>query len=277
MYPEAGLTKKDVFAYYRKIAGHLLPFLKDRPVTLERLPDGLAEGSPHFWQKDTPASYPGWIPRIELETERGKAVHYALVNDEPTLLYLVNQGTLTFHVWASRVADLDRPDFVLFDLDPGKAAFADVVAVARAIKASLDELGVESFVKTSGKTGLHVLTPWTREGGFDEARAWALELAEKVAEGMPERATVEIRKAKRGDRVYIDVLQNARGHHAVPPYVLRAVPGATISTPLDWKEVTDRLDPGVVHGEEGRSPGSPAKADPMADFLATFGGKKAKR
>ena len=135
MYPEAGLTKEDVFAYYRKVAGRLLPFLKDRPVTLERLPDGLAEGSPHFWQKDTPASYPGWIPRIELETERGKAVHYALVNDEPTLLYLVNQGTLTFHVWASRVADLDRPDFVLFDLDPGRAPFTDVVAVAKAIKA----------------------------------------------------------------------------------------------------------------------------------------------
>ena len=164
--PEAGLTKADVFAYYEKVADRLLPFLKDRPITLERLPDGLAEKAPHFWQKDTPDYYPDWIPRIELETERGKTVHYALVNDEPTLLYLVNQGTLTFHVWASRTKDLDRPDFVLFDLDPGKASFADVVAVARAIKATLDEEGVESFVKTSGKTGLHVLTPWTRDGGF---------------------------------------------------------------------------------------------------------------
>ena len=114
-------------------------------------------------------------------------------------------------------------------------------------------------MKTSGKTGLHVLTPWTQEGGFDEARAWALELAENVAEAMPERATVEIRKAKRGDRVYIDVLQNARGHHAVPPYVLRAVPGATISTPLDWKEVTDRPRPRGVHGEEGPRPVHAAK------------------
>jgi len=109
MYPDAGLTKEDVFAYYRKTAGRLLPFLKDRPVTLERLPDGLAgDGAPHFWQKDTPEYYPDWIPRIRLETERGKPVNYALVNDEPTLLYLVNQGTLTFHVWASRVGDLDR-------------------------------------------------------------------------------------------------------------------------------------------------------------------------
>src|SRR4029079_10330107 len=132
-----------------------------------------------------------------LETERGKAVRYALVNDKATLLYLVNQGTLTFHVWASRTKDLDRPDFVLFDLDPGTAPFSDVIAVARAIKLTLDEKGADSFVKTSGKTGLHVLTPWTQDGGFDAARAWALELAERTAELMPKQATGDIRKEKR--------------------------------------------------------------------------------
>ena len=169
IYPEAGLTKADVFAYYEKVADRLLPFLEDRPITLERLPEGLAEKAPHFWQKDTPDHYPDWIPRISLETERGKTVDYALVNDTATLLYLVNQGTLTFHVWASRTKDLDRPDFVLFDLDPGKASFEDVIAVAKSIKDALDVAGVESFVKTSGKTGLHVLTPWTRDGDYDEA------------------------------------------------------------------------------------------------------------
>ena len=243
LFPEAGLTKADIFAYYQKIADRLLPFLKDRPVTLERLPDGLNDGAPHFWQKDTPEYYPDWIPRVELETEQGRPVHYALVNDEKALLYLVNQGTLTFHVWASRVDDLDRPDFVLFDLDPGKAEFADVVEVARAIKGILDEEGAEAFVKTSGKSGLHVLTPWTEQRGYDEARAWALEIGERVVAAMPERSTVEIRKAKRGARVYIDVMQNARGHHAVPPYVIRAVPAASISTPLTWKELTPGLDP----------------------------------
>jgi bifunctional non-homologous end joining protein LigD len=275
MFPEAGLTKEDVFGYYQKIAGRLLPFLKDRPVTLERLPDGLAESSPHFWQKDTPASYPSWIPRIELPTEQGKAVHYALVNDEPTLLYLVNQGTITFHVWASRVADLDRPDFVLFDLDPGKAPFTEVVAVARVIKAALDHVGGASFVKTSGKSGLHVLTPWDRDGSFDEARAWALDLAEQVAAGMPEQATVEIRKAKRGDRVYLDVLQNARGHHAVPPYVVRAVPGATISTPLDWREVTDKLDPAEFTIKNVATRLARRKSDPFAELVRAFTKKKA--
>jgi bifunctional non-homologous end joining protein LigD len=270
LYPEAGLTKADVFAYYEKVADRLLPFLRDRPITLERLPEGLAEKAPHFWQKDTPDYYPDWIPRLELETERGKAVHYALVNDRATLLYLVNQGTLTFHVWASRTKDLDRPDFVLFDLDPGKAPFSDVVAVAKAIKATLDEEGADSFVKTSGKTGLHVLTPWTRNGGFDEARAWALELAERTAGAMPEQATVDIRKAKRGDRVYIDVLQNARGHHAVPPYVLRAVPGATVSTPLDWKEVAEGLDPKAFTLGKALTRFTRRKTDPFEGLLKTF-------
>src|SRR5262249_13229779 len=157
---------------------------------------GLAEGAPHFWQKDTPDYYPEWIPRVELETERGKAVEYALVNDEATLLYLVNQGAVTFHVWASRVGDVGRPDFVRFDLDPGRATSADGGAVAKAVKARLEGEGAESFVKTSGKTGLHVLTPWTRDGGFDEARAWASEVAGRASAGMEDRATLDVRKAR---------------------------------------------------------------------------------
>jgi bifunctional non-homologous end joining protein LigD len=243
LYPDEGFTKADVIAYYRKVAPRLLPFLKDRPVTLERLPDGLGAGKPHFWQKNTPPSYPEWVPRAELETERGKPVRYAVVNDLPTLLYLVNQGTLTFHPWLSRLDNLDRPDFVLFDLDPGDAAFADVIAVARKLHDKLKATGHDATVKTSGKTGLHILVPWREKGGYDEARDWALEVAERAASALPEQATTEIRKAKRGGRVYIDVLQNARGHHAVPPYVLRAVPGATVSTPLKWSELRARLDP----------------------------------
>lgn len=269
VFPEAGLTKADVFAFYDAVADRLLPFLKDRPVTLERLPGGLAAGAPHFWQKDTPAHYPDWIPRVELDTEAGKTVRYALVNDRATLLYLVNQGTLTFHVWASRVGDLDRPDFVLFDLDPGPAPFADVVAVAKAVRAELAADGIDCVVKTSGKTGLHVLTPWTRGGGFDDARAWALEVAERVAERLPDTATTDIRKAKRGGRVYVDVLQNARGHHAVPPYVVRAVPAATVSTPLDWREVTDRLDPAAFTTKAVRARLARKKTDPLAGLLQT--------
>jgi bifunctional non-homologous end joining protein LigD len=274
LYPDEGFTKADVRAYYQKVARWLLPFLKDRPVTLERLPDGLKQGGPHFWQKNTPDSYPDWIARISLETEGGKPVNYPLVNDEATLLYLVNQGTLTFHPWLSRVDDLDRPDFVLFDLDPGKAPFEDVVTVAKAVKAVLDQEAAGAFVKTSGKSGLHILTPWERDGGFDTARAWALNLAERSAQAMPERATVDIRKAKRGGRVYIDVMQNARGHHAVPPYVLRAVPGATVSTPLEWREVTEKLDPGIFTLKRAITRFARQKIGPMAEFVQAIRGRR---
>ena len=244
IYPEAGITKGDVFDFYRRIAKQLLPYLRDRPATLERLPEGL-EGpeAPHFWQKRTPGYYPAWIERVELPSERGKPVPYVLVNDAETLLYLVNQGTLTFHVGFSRLADLDRPDVVLFDIDRGQASFADVVAVTKKLHRTLQSAGHQACVKTSGKTGLHVLVPWEEATDYDEARAWALRMAQQVANLLPARATTERSKAKRGKRVYVDVMQNAKGHHAVPPYVLRAVPGAPVSTPLHWQEVRANLDP----------------------------------
>jgi bifunctional non-homologous end joining protein LigD len=227
MFPEAGITKGDVIDFYDRIADRLLPYLHDRPATLERLPDGLSgPDAPHFWQKDLPDSAPDWLPRVALETEKGKVVHYPLVNDKASLLYLVN-----------------RPDFVLFDLDPGQASFANVVAVARHLHDRLEADGHEVVVKTSGKSGLHVLVPWTQEGGYDESRAWARDLAVQAVDELADQATVEIRKAGRGERVYIDVMQNVRGHHAVPPYVLRATPQATVSTPLTWRELKPDLDP----------------------------------
>jgi bifunctional non-homologous end joining protein LigD len=222
----------------------------------------------HFWQKNIPSSYPDWIPRAELPTEQGKIVHYALVNDVETLLYLVNQRTLTFHVWFSRMGDLDRPDFVLFDLDPGKASFGDVVEIANKLHKVLDAEEVESFVKTSGKTGLHILAPWRSDGGYDEARDWAMGIAERLVEENPDQATVERSKAKRGTRVYMDVMQNARGHHAVPPYVLRATPQATVSTPLDWREVNAKLDPTDFTLKTISRRLRQAKRDPIATFLA---------
>ena len=243
MFPEPGYTKGDLLKFYLAVAPWLLPHLRDRPVTLERLPDGVREGGPRFWQKNTPAHYPASIPRVNLPTEAGKPVHYAVVNDEHALAYLVNQGTVTFHTWFSRTADLDRPDFVVFDLDPGAAPFADVVTIAKTLHEILDAAGVPSVPKTSGKSGLHVVVPWREAGGYDAARAWAMGVAEAVVERLPRIATVERSKAARGGRVYVDVMQNARGHHAVPAYVARATPGATVSTPLEWREVNARLDP----------------------------------
>jgi bifunctional non-homologous end joining protein LigD len=278
LFPGEGITKGDVLDFYRRIAPRLLPYLRDRPITLERLPDGLdGSGKPHFWQKDTPPYYPAWIPRVELPSERGKKVHYALVNDVDTLLYLVNQGTLTFHVWFSRVQDLDRPDFVLFDLDPGPASFAAVLTVAREVHTILEEEGVEAFVKTSGKTGLHILTPWNRPGGYDEARSWAQEIAGRVVQARPELATMEPRKAKRGGRVYVDTLQNARGHHAAPPYVLRAIAGAPVSTPLGWRELRPGLDPARFNLQTIFRRLARQKGDPLDGLARTFAGETGRR
>jgi bifunctional non-homologous end joining protein LigD len=270
-FPEDGITKGDVFRFYAAIADRLIPFLRDRPVTLERLPAGIGPGEPHFWQKHTPEHYPDWIPRVDFPTERGKSVQYVLVNDEPTLLYLVNQGAITFHPWLSRVSDPERPDFVLFDLDPGPATFADVVTVAKELHRILDDEGVAGVPKTSGKTGLHVLVAWTQRGGFDEAREWARSLAARVCEALPDLATIEIRKAKRDRRVYVDTLQNAKGHHAVPPYVIRPVVGAPVSMPLAWDEVTSRLRPGQFTLRTALRRLSRQKADPIAALLKSFG------
>jgi bifunctional non-homologous end joining protein LigD len=268
MYPKEGITKGQVIEFYRKIGPHLSPFLRDRPATQERLPEGLGNGrAAHFWQKNTPASYPDWIPRAELPSEQGRSVHYVLVNDLDTLLYLVNQGTLTFHVWFSRIEALDRPDFVLFDLDPGQAGFDDVVAVARELHGVLKGERKKPYVKTSGKTGLHVLVPWDADGDYDEARAWAEEIAGRVVEALPNAATVERSKARRGRRVYVDVMQNAKGRHAVPPYVLRAVPQATVSTPLNWNELTPTLDPAQFTLKTIFRRLARQKRDPMDDLI----------
>lgn len=271
MFPEAGITKGELLRFYSRIAERLLPHLRDRPVTLERLPDGLAGKSPtHFWQKDTPASYPSWIQRIKLTSREGDPVNYVMVNNTESLLYLVNQGTITFHPWFSRIEDLDRPDFVLFDLDPGKAAFSDVVAVAKRLHRILDAEGVRSFVKTSGKTGLHVLVPSQGAADYESARQWALSIAERVVSALPNNATVERSKSKRQSRVYIDVMQNVRGHHAVPPYVLRAVSFAGVSTPLKWDEVTPELDPHKFNLRTIFRRLGNLKTDPIADLVKTY-------
>jgi bifunctional non-homologous end joining protein LigD len=244
MFPAVRLTKGDLLRYYASVADKLLAHLRDRPITIERLPDGVGEKAPHFWQKNTPDYYPDWIPRVALPNEAGKTVHYALVNDPQTLLYLVNQGSITFHPWFSRVGSLDQPDYVLFDLDPHQSTFANAVTTAKELHRFLDQHDIANVVKTTGKTGLHVLTKWTGRGGYAEARGWAMDIATKVVARIPEIATTERSIRARGERVYLDVEQNARGKHFVAPWVVRTTPTATVSMPLKWNDLTARLDPG---------------------------------
>lgn len=242
MFPQGKLTKGDLIEYYDSAAKALIPYLRDRPVTLERLPDGVGEGKPHFWQKNSPDYYPDFVKRFPLPNERGETVNYALVNDKQTLLYLVNQGAVTFHPFFSKIKNLDKPTFVLFDIDPHQSTFAEAVKVTKALKNILDGHGVESLIKTTGKTGLHVMTPWKR-GDYEKARAWALRIATEVVAAIPQSATLERNIKKRGRKVYVDVIQNAAGKHAVPPWVVRTTPSGTVSMPIEWTELNARLDP----------------------------------
>ncbi|MEA2709725.1 MAG: bifunctional non-ous end joining protein LigD [Phycisphaerales bacterium] len=267
VFPASGYTKGDVLEFYSAVAAKLLPHLRDRPVTLERLPEGVTDKGPRFWQKNTPSYYPSFIPRVNFPTEDGKPVHYALVNDLRSLLWLANQNVLTFHTWLSRAKSPDKPDFVLFDIDPHQSSFANAVTVAKRLHAILDEEGLDNFIKTSGKSGLHVLVPWPAsrqlKGGYDQSRGWAIKIADRVAAALPKIATTERSIAKRGSRVYVDAMQNGRGKHAVPPYVLRPTAEGTVSMPLAWKELTAKLSPQQFDLKTAMKRIAKMKADPL--------------
>jgi bifunctional non-homologous end joining protein LigD len=269
VFPESGYTKGDVIDFYNRVADFLLPHLRDRPITVERYPEGVGEKAPRFWQKNTPAYYPNWIERVTLTTEDGKPVQYALVNDLKTLLYFANQNVITFHIWFSRVGSLDTPDFVLFDIDPHQSTFANAVTVAKTLHEILDDEGVENFVKTSGKSGLHVTTPWTSKGGFEEARGWSEQVARRVVDELPKIATVERSIAKRGSRVYVDAMQNAKGKHAVAPYTIRATPTGTVSMPLQWRELNAKLSPKKFDLETSLRRIAKWKSDPLISLTGS--------
>jgi bifunctional non-homologous end joining protein LigD len=247
-WPE-GITKGDLLAYYRDIAPVLVPHLKDRPFTMIRYPDGIYGG--HFFQKDAPSHMPDWIPthRAYVSTResprRMKWVNFALVNDADALLWMVNMGCIDMNTWYSRVDKPDRPDFVLFDLDPSAdVGFAETVQVALLVKEALDALGLASFPKTSGADGMHVLVPIERRHTFDDTRRFAEIVAGALARTNRGLVTTEWTKSKRRG-VLIDANQNGEGKTIASVYSVRPKPGAPVSTPLSWDEVTEKLNPSI--------------------------------
>ena len=246
-WPEVGFTKGQMIEYYTRIAPALLPHLHDRPLTLKRYPDGI-EGS-HFFQKDAPSHMPDWIPtfRAHVSTRESprkkKWVNFPLVNDELALLWMVNMGCIDMNAWYSRVDRLDRPDFVLFDLDPSPdVGFAETVQVALYVKEALDALGLASFAKTSSAEGMHVLVPIERRHTYDDTRRFSEIVAGAIARSYPKLATTQWSKAKRRG-VLIDANQNGEGKTIASAYSVRPRPGAPVSTPLRWDEVKPGLDP----------------------------------
>jgi bifunctional non-homologous end joining protein LigD len=254
-WPDENITKGELVAYYRAIADVMVPHLKDRLLTLERFPNGI-EGQ-RFYQKDASDYFPNWIATKRAPKEGGKGtVNYVVCNEAATLVYLANQGCVTFHTGLHRIDRLNRPDLFIMDLDPSTEDFSVVQRAALATRDLLEDLGLAVFVKTSGSRGLHVVVPLRRTSTFGDVRAFASDVAGELERRYPEELTTEWRKVNRGDRLYLDVARNGYGAHAVAPYSVRARPGAPVAMPIDWSEVEDgglspsrytiREAPGVV-------------------------------
>ena len=245
-WPEEGITKGDLIAYYRDVAPVLVPHLRDRPFTMKRYPDGW-EGK-HFFQKDAPSHMPAWIPTFSYRstsraTREKRTLRYPLVNDELALLWMANMGCVDMNTWYSRVDKPASPDFVLFDLDPSPdVGFPEVVEVALLIKEVLDALGLTGFPKTSGADGFHVLVPIARRHTYDQTRELAEIVAGTLARLHPGLVTTEWAKAKRRG-VLVDANQNGEGKTIASVYSVRPRAGAPVSTPLRWDEVDEGLDP----------------------------------
>ena len=241
-WPDEGYTKGDLVAYYDRMAPLLLPYLRDRPIVLTRYPDGIAGKS--FFQKDAPEFAPDWVRTERLYSkDADRDIDYFVVNDRETLRYVANMATIPIHVWSARLPHLDRPDWMILDLDPKEAPFALVVRVARTLRRILAGLRLPAYVKTSGATGLHVLVPLGARYTHEESRTFARLVALLAVEADPGVATLARPLHSRGGKVYIDVGQNGHGRTIVGPFAVRARPGATVSCPLRWAEVTAGLDP----------------------------------
>lgn len=240
-WPDEGYTKQDLIEYYRAVSDWMLPFLQDRPVVLTRYPDGITGKS--FYQKDAPDFAPDWLRRESVWSEDSRRdLNYFICDDVDSLLYIANMGTIPLHIWASRVGTLERPDWCILDLDPKDAPLAKVTKVAKYAKELCDEIDLPAFVKTSGSSGLHIMIPLGKQVTHEQSKQFGELLARAVVARASDIATVERMPHKREGKVYVDFLQNGHGKLLAAPYSVRPLPGATVSAPLAWKEVTSKLD-----------------------------------
>ena len=251
LFPDDGITKGDIFEYYRKVAPVLVPHLRDRPFTMKRWPHGITGEA--FFQKQAPKGLPAWIPTRTFRTwprgqraseRQSRLVDFVLVNEPAAVLWTVQVNCVDMNAWYSRVDKPERPDFVLFDLDPPEDpdAFALCIRVAHLVRAELERLDLESHVKTSGSDGIHVLVPIARRSGYDETYEFAELLSRRLEEEHPGEVTTEWLKKKRSG-VLVDHRQNGHGKTIASVYSVRPKPGAPVSTPLRWDELTEDVRP----------------------------------
>jgi bifunctional non-homologous end joining protein LigD len=234
LFPEDGITKGELAAYYEAVAPVMLPHVRGRPVTLERYPSGI--GAKGFWQKDVIRGFPEWLERVEVP-KKGGTVHYPLASDERALLWMANQNTVTPHVWTSRLPDLHRPDLCVFDLDPAVDDPEVLRDVALAVRDRLSALGLESFAKTSGSKGFHIVVPLDGRASGGQVARFAHAVGAALVDNDPDHLTQEFAKADRGGRIYVDTGRNGGGATIAAAYAVRAKPGAPVSAPCTWREI----------------------------------------
>ena len=265
-WPKEKYTKGHLIEYYRMVAPALLPYLRDRPLVLTRYPDGIEGKS--FFQKDAPDFIPEWVRTVRQWSEDPeREIDYIVCDDVESLLYVINLGSIPLHMWGSRVAALERPDWCILDLDPKGAPFTDVVKVAHAIHARCDGIELPHYIKTTGSSGLHVMIPLGQQLTYDQCRSFGELLARLIVAELPAIATITRQVERREGKVYVDYLQNGRGKTIVTPYSVRPLPGAPVSAPLEWREVTPRLDPQKYTIANMGARLKKLKADPMLPVL----------
>ena len=240
LFPEDGITKGELAAYYEAIAHAMVPHVLARPVTMERYPAGIAETG--FFHKNLARGFPAWLERVEVPKKDG-TVRHPIVTDTRSLLWIVNQNTITLHVWPSRAPDLYRPDICVFDLDPADDDADAVRAAALGLRDLLGELGLTTWLKTSGSKGFHIVVPLDGEADFGEVSRFAHAVGSTLVERDPEHLTQEFSKADRRGRIYVDTGRNGYSATFAAPYTVRAKPGAPVSAPCTWDEL-ERGDAG---------------------------------
>jgi bifunctional non-homologous end joining protein LigD len=237
-WPQTGVTKGEMLQYYRQIAPVLLPYFKDRPVTLRLFPEGVT--GPSYYMREYPARAPNWLRSVQYQPRTlAHPIRLPLIDDTAGLLWFANEGAIEFHLWGSHVPDLATPDQAIFDLDPGEAAtFADVRAAALRLHDALERVDVRGYVKTSGRRGLHVYVPLAAGYSFEQVRGWVKEIGQQLATSYPDLITTATGSTHRGKSVAIDAAQNSIGRNTAAPYTLRAsITHPTVSTPLSWEEL----------------------------------------
>ncbi|MCK4265306.1 non-homologous end-joining DNA ligase [Candidatus Babeliales bacterium] len=231
------ITKGDLVNYYKKISKYMLPYLKNRPISMHRFPDGITKEG--FFQKKPGDYFPKWVKTKSIKKKEGGSIKQVICNDTATLVYLAGQATISLHTWLSKEDKLEYPDKIIFDLDSPKNKFKLACKVAKELKNLLDELRLKSFIMTTGSKGLHVIIPLKRNEKFDQVREFAKNIATILIKKDPKNITLEQRKEKRKNRLFIDILRNAYAQTSIAPYSVRALKGAPVATPLAWNELTN--------------------------------------